>query len=74
MLDLKEHEVEWVTRHFGHTLDVHNISYRTTSDIIERVHIAKLLLLQDHNDMAKFVNKNLRDITFEGMLQIQVDA
>ena len=34
--DLKDHEMEWVTTHFGHTLKVHKVSYRQTSSAIER--------------------------------------
>lgn len=52
--------------HFGHSLDVHNIHYQATSDVIERSQIAKILLLQDHDNIGAFANKRLRDISWEG--------
>ena len=65
--DLKDHEVEWVTTHFGHTLKVHKVSYRQTSSAIERTQIAKLLLLQDHAMVGKFANCRLEDIDIKGL-------
>jgi len=68
VLDLNEMQVQWVLQHFGHSLDVHCINYRQTSDVIERVQIAKILLLQDHDNIGAFANKRLEDICCEGML------
>ena len=65
-LDMKEHEIQWVTNHLGHTLDVHKIHYRQTSDTLERTQVAKLLLLQDHDKLGIFFNKNLSDIQMQG--------
>jgi hypothetical protein len=28
VLDLKEHQLQWVLNHMGHTLDVHKLHYR----------------------------------------------
>ena len=53
-------------QHFGHSLDVHNIYYQMTSDMIERSQIAKILLLQDHDNIGAFANKRLRDISWDG--------
>lgn len=40
--DLSQHELEWVCDHLGHNVDVHKTFYRSMSDTIERVKIAKL--------------------------------
>jgi hypothetical protein len=47
-------------------MDVHRIYYRQTSDIIERVDVAKLLLLQDLGLVGQFAGKRLKDIQMEG--------
>ena len=60
--------MEWVTRHLGHTLNVHKISYRMTSEDIERSQVAKILLLQDHG-AENFANKALKDISMEGKVR-----
>lgn len=54
----------------GHTLDVHNIHYRCTADAIERVEIAKILLLQDNAAVGQFANKTLDDIQINGKFNI----
>lgn len=59
--------MKWVTNHLGHTMDVHNLHYRCTSDILERTQVAKLLLLQDHGKIAEYQNKRLEDIQLEGI-------
>ena len=54
--------MQWVLNHLGHTLDVHKIHYRQTSSVVERIQIAKILLLQDNNRVQEFANKSLREI------------
>ena len=50
----------------GHTLNVHKIHYRQTSDILERIDVAKILLLQDLGKMGNYHGKSLKDIQLEG--------
>ena len=50
----------------GHSIDVHKIYYRATSDQIERMQVAKILLLQDSNRVHEFANKKLEDIQLQG--------
>lgn len=52
--------------HLGHTMDVHRVHYRQTSDIIERVDIAKLLMIQDMGLVGRFKGKKLEEIQFDG--------
>ncbi|XP_021353744.1 uncharacterized protein LOC110450516 [Mizuhopecten yessoensis] len=68
VLDLKEQEMQWVLSHMGHTLDVHKIHYRATSDVIEATQIAKILLLQDTGSFGKFRNKSLQDIQLDDIV------
>lgn len=50
----------------GHTMQVHELHYRSTSGLIERLEIAKLMVMQECNVVGKFHGKSLKDITFEG--------
>lgn len=50
----------------GHTMEVHELHYRSTSGLIERLEIAKLMIMQECNVVGKFHGKSLKDITFEG--------
>lgn len=52
--------------HLGHNMDVHMAHYRQTSDLLERVQVAKLLLIQDMGVVGKFVGKKLEEIQLEG--------
>lgn len=49
LLVWKKHRLKWLCNHLGHTSIVHETHYRATSGLIERVEIAKLLLLQENN-------------------------
>lgn len=59
--------MDWVCDHLGHTFDVHTLHDRNMSTILERVQIAKLLLIQDNNLVRKYHGKKLDDIQFEGI-------
>ncbi|XP_021370026.1 uncharacterized protein LOC110461070 [Mizuhopecten yessoensis] len=63
-----ETERQWVLDHLGHTMDVHRVHYRQTSDIIERVDIAKLLMIQDMGLVGRFKGKKLEEIQFNDLL------
>lgn len=68
-LNISSQQQQWVVDHMGHTLDIHNIHYRATMDIIERIDITKLLLLLDSGNIGQFKNKRLEDIQLEGNLK-----
>ena len=71
-LELTPQQVDWVTNHLGHSLDVHKISYRMTSHDLERGQIAKILLLQDHAQVGKWANKKLEDIDLHGKYHMKL--
>lgn len=62
MLNLDGNQLEWVCRHLGHSANVHQTHYRQMSDFIERVHVTKLMLVQDMNLTKKYAGKKLEDI------------
>lgn len=47
---------------------MHETHYRATSGLIERVEIAKLLLIQENNMAGQFAGQDLSEIQFEGWL------
>ncbi|XP_021345084.1 uncharacterized protein LOC110445054, partial [Mizuhopecten yessoensis] len=65
-IDITPQQQQWIVDHLGHTLDVHKIHYKCTSDMIERVDIAKLLLMMDNRLLGKFKGKRLEDIQLDG--------
>ena len=66
MLDLKESEMNWVIKHLGHSMNVHETHYRLLNSTIERAKVAKLLLLIDNGKASQFIGKKLEDVRFEG--------
>ena len=68
VIDMKDHELEWLCQHLGHTSDIHKLHYRATSGFIERVNIGKLMLLQDLNLAGKFAGQKLQDIDISGII------
>ncbi|XP_069109622.1 uncharacterized protein [Argopecten irradians] len=68
-------ERQWVIDHLGHTMNVHREHYRQTSDLLERVEVAKILLIQDLNLVGKFHGKKLKDIQLDDIVATaDVDA
>jgi len=61
-----ENERQWVVDHLSHTMNIHQIHYRQSCDVIERVDIAKLLLIQDLGLVGKYKGKKLKDIQLNG--------
>jgi hypothetical protein len=65
-LDTTENERQWVVDHLGHTMNVHLQHNRQTSDILERVEVAKIPLIQDLGLVNKYRGKQLKDIELNG--------
>ena len=68
IFDLSPTEQQWLTNHLGHSMDVHKIHYRQTAGLIERVDLAKLMLIQEFNVTAKYAGQKLSDIQFTGKI------
>ncbi|XP_064619453.1 uncharacterized protein LOC135482903 [Lineus longissimus] len=47
VLGLKEGELEWLSNHMGHTVDIHRQSYRLHESIIEMAKVSTILLAKD---------------------------
>ena len=49
-------------------MDVHKIHYRQTSGIIERVDIAKMMIIQENNLVGKYAGMKIGDIQLDGKI------
>ena len=65
-MGLEDQQLRWLVNHMGHTEKVHLQNYRSTSGLIERLDIAKIMLLQEKNAFGRFAGVKLDDIRFEG--------
>ncbi|XP_062612913.1 uncharacterized protein LOC134274668 [Saccostrea cucullata] len=68
VIGLKDEELRWLCNHLGHTEKVHEAYYRCTSSSIERIEIAKLMIIQERNLVGKCSGKKLSEIQFEDLL------
>ena len=62
MLALDDQDINQVLNHMGHTWDVHRDYYRQYDKVVERLDIAKLLLIQDNNKLHENKKKALAEI------------
>ena len=62
MLALDDQDINQVLNHMGHTWDVHRDYYRQYDKVVERLDIAKLLLIQDTNKLHENKKKGLAEI------------
>ena len=67
---MSEQQMEWVCDHLGHSLNIHRQHYRAMSSVLERVQVAKVLLIQDQNLVGKYHGKRLDEIQLEGKLEM----
>ncbi|XP_072013517.1 uncharacterized protein [Amphiura filiformis] len=68
-LNVTPQEQQWIVDHLGHSLEIHKIHYRATSDILERTDIAKVLLMLDHNKMKEYKGRRIQDIHIEELMK-----
>lgn len=64
--------MKYVCNHLGHTQKIHDQYYCQTSGLIERIDIAKLMLIQEHNLVSTYANKKLEEIQLEGNVDMHV--
>ncbi|ESO84729.1 hypothetical protein LOTGIDRAFT_168393 [Lottia gigantea] len=69
IVNLTDQELKNLCRHLGHTQRVHENHYRQTLGLVERIDIAKLMIMQEHNLIATYANKKLSEIQFDEILE-----
>ena len=68
IINLEKNELEWLAKHMGHDLSIHNQYYRLADSTLELAKVSKLLLAIDEGSASKFAGKSLDSITLEGLL------
>ena len=66
MLSLSKGELEWISNHLGHELNIHMDVYRLHSGVIEAGKVSKLLLAVEHGNIETIKGKNLDEISSNG--------
>lgn len=72
LLNLNDSELDWVTRHLGHTKLTHMSNYRLTSSTIEKTKVAKLLVILERGLLEEAQGKNLSDRDLDGNFHFSV--
>lgn len=65
-MNISAQQHKYITDHLGHNLDVHQIFYRSTSDVIERLDLAKLLILLDKGKIGQYRGQKIEDVAMTG--------
>ena len=65
LFDLNNGELEWLSNHMGHDLNIHKDFYRLHDSTIEIAKVSRLLMAIDSGNAAQFVGKQLTDISLE---------
>ena len=72
-LALNDFQFQHVLKHLGHSRKVHLENYRLQAPAIERLEIAKILLMQDRGVQSTFRDKPLSEISYEEILSTGMD-
>jgi len=66
LLDLTQNELDWVSKHLGHSLNIHKFHYRQHTSAIEMGKVSRLLLQVEEGQSADYSGKSLDQITLQG--------
>ena len=59
-------ELEWLSNHLGHSVDVHKEYYRLQDSAIELAKVSRLLIAVDNGQGKSLLGKSLADIQVDG--------
>lgn len=65
ILDLQENELDWLTRHLGHDIQVHRQYYRLHDSTIELAKVSKILTTVDQGKTGQWAGKSLDEIDID---------
>ena len=65
LFDLNKGELEWLSNHMGHDLNIHKDFYRLHDSTIEIAKVSRLLMAIDSGSASQFVGIQLTDIFLE---------
>ena len=70
ILDLQSSELDWLSRHLGHTISTHKDFYRQHEAVVEITKVSKLLMCAEAGNISNYKGQGLEDISVEGMIQL----
>ncbi|XP_064629185.1 uncharacterized protein LOC135488486 [Lineus longissimus] len=65
IMGLKPGEIEWLSNHLGHTVNVHKDWYRLHESTIEMAKVSKVLIAIENGQAGKFKGKSIDEIQFD---------
>ena len=65
-MELRDGELEWVSNHMGHALEIHKDVYRLHAGAIEVGKVAKVLLAIEEGCIETIRGKSLDEIDAQG--------
>ena len=68
---MEEGELEWLSNHLGHTIDIHRSNYRLHESTIELAKVSKLLLAVDAGKCHMMTKKSLDEMNIEGTRYVE---
>lgn len=73
VFNMTTNDIEQLATFMGHTINVHSKVYRLPDDIFQTAKIAKLLMLMERGDAAKYKGKTLEEIDVKMDEEIDLD-
>ena len=70
LMDLTQTEIDWVSNHLGHSLNIHKFFYRQHTSAIEMAKVTRLLLQVEEGQAADYSGKTLDEIAVEGIKSV----
>lgn len=66
VLALNQHELEWLSNHLGHELEIHKQVYRIHDNTVEAGKVSKLLVALEQGKVSNLKGKSLDEIREDG--------
>ena len=73
LFDLNHGELEWLSNHMGHDLNIHKDFYRLHDSTIEIAKVSRLLMAIDTGNASQFVGKQLTEISLDDFCYENID-
>lgn len=72
LLDLSHTELDWVSNHLGHSMNIHKLFYRQHTSAIEMGKVTRLLMQLEQGESADYKGKSLEQNSLEGIVTFYV--
>ena len=66
LYDLNHNELDWLSNHLGHSMNIHKHHYRQHTATIEMGEVARLLMQVEDGQTADHSGRSVDDITLDG--------